>query len=326
MNHIHHSTIAIAPMMSYTDRHFRRLARLLSRHTLLYTEMITTAELLRGNSRRVLDYHPAEHPLALQLAGSNPRDLALCARLGEEAGYDEINLNVGCPSERVQRGHWGACLMKEPTVVAEAVMAMQEAVSLPVTVKTRVGVDDQDTYAHLQRLIDTLATAGCHIFILHARKAWLKGLNPKENRRTPPLQYDFVYRVKRDFPDLTIVLNGGISTSEEIRKHLMHVDGVMIGRQAYAQPAWIASFDREFYHHNEAVKMDVVLKQYVQYMEEALAQGARLPQLLRHLSGLFQGRPGARRWRRELQEVARQEPAEGLLFLQRPWDVDWLVP
>ena len=294
--------ISIAPMMSYSDPHFRMLARLLTRHTLLYTEMITTAELLHGKRSHLLHYNAQEHPLALQLGGSDPNELARCAKMGEDLGYDEVNLNVGCPSSRVQSAQWGACLMKQPETVAEGVAAMLQAVTLPVTVKTRIGVDHLDTYENLHHFVHTVASAGCHIFILHARKAWLQGLNPKKNRSIPPLRYETVYQLKRDFPELTIVINGGIKTIDEMKSHLTQVDGVMIGREAYSNPLLMASFDREFYQQEQAELSHpkMILQQYLPYVSAQLARGVKLRYMTRHLLGLFQGKPGAKRWRHYL--------------------------
>jgi len=296
--------ISIAPMMGYTDRHFRQLARLLSRHVLLYTEMVTTAQLLHGDVPRALRYHPEEHPLALQLGGSDPKALKHCARLGEDFGYDEINLNVGCPSDRVQLGAFGACLMKQPERVAEGIAAMQDAVDIPVTIKTRIGVDDLDAYEHLQHFVCETSRAGCQVFIIHARKAWLKGLSPKENREVPPLHYDVVYRLKQDFPDLEIIINGGVKTLSDIETHLAHVDGVMIGREACANPMLIAEFDRMIFPDSTSSSMDPeqLLADYLPYVTQQVASGEKLRHLMRHLSGLYRGKPGAKCWRRYLAE------------------------
>lgn len=291
-------------MMTYSDQHFRMLARLLTRHTLLYTEMITTSELLHGKCFHLLSYNREEHPLALQLGGSNPVDLALCARMGEDLGYDEINLNVGCPSNRVQSAQFGACLMKNPDLVAGCIAAMKNAVKILVTVKTRIGVDDLDSYENLYYFVAAIAEAGCDVFILHARKAWLKGLNPRKNRSVPPLQYEMVYRLKKDFPKLEIIINGGIKTIAEIKSHLNYVDGVMIGREAYANPLLMASFDREFYQQKNTVALHPkeILQQYLPYISGQLANGVKLRYLTRHLLNLFHGKPGARHWRRYLSE------------------------
>lgn len=299
--------ISIAPMMAYTDRHFRMLVRSLSRHTLLYTEMVTTGELLHGDAQGALRYHPEEHPLALQLGGSDPQDLQQCARMGEDFGYDEINLNVGCPSDRVQSGQFGACLMKQPELVAECVVAMMDVVDIPVTIKTRIGVDDLDSDENLAHFVRQTASAGCRVFIIHARKAWLKGLSPKENREVPPLCYDVVYRLKQDFPELAIVLNGGIKTVSDIKVHLDWVDGVMLGREAYANPMLMAEFDGMIFPNAEAdfsiVDPQRVLTHYLPYVAKQVACGEKPRHLIRHLNGLYRGKPGARRWRRHLNEV-----------------------
>ena len=234
-------------MMDWTDRHCRYFHRLLSRHTLLYTEMVTTGALLHGDVPRHLDFNEQEHPVALQLGGSEPEDLAACAKLAQQWGYDEVNLNCGCPSERVQRGAFGACLMAEPALVADGVKAMRDAVSIPVTVKHRIGIDKTESYDFVRDFIGSVAEAGCEVFIVHARNAWLKGLSPKENREVPPLRYEVVYRLKRDFPGLTIVLNGGVSSSDQVAAHLAHVDGVMLGREPYHQPWLMADWDERFF-------------------------------------------------------------------------------
>ena len=295
-------------MMDCTDRHYRMLMRQISRHVLLYTEMVTTGAIIHGDRERLLGYTPAEHPLALQIGGSDPKALAECAKMAQDLGYAEVNLNVGCPSDRVQSGHFGACLMKSPQLVADGVAAMQATVQIPVTVKTRIGVDDQDSYPELQFFIDQVAKAGCQSFILHARKAWLKGLSPRENREIPPLRYDVVYQLKRDFPSLEIIINGGIKTLDEMQKHLQHVDGVMIGREAYSNPYLFAAVDQLFYGATaEPLSGKMVIAKYLPYVAEQLAKGVPLRRLTRHLVGLFQGQPGARRWRRYLSENAGQQ-------------------
>ena len=297
--------ISIAPMMGYTDRHFRRLARLLSRHVLLYTEMVTTGQLMHGDVSRALRYNSEEHPVALQLGGSDPHALSHCARLGEDFGYDEINLNVGCPSDRVQSGQFGACLMKQPELVAECIDAMQHAVGIPVTIKMRIGVDDLDTDENLTDFVKQTAGAGCQVFIIHARKAWLKGLSPKENREVPPLRYDTVYRLKQNFPDLEIIINGGVKTRSDIEAHLLHVDGVMIGREACANPMLITEFDRVIVPDSDfpVVAPEQVLAHYLPYATKEVDCGEKLRHLMRHLSGLYHGKPGAKRWRRHIGEV-----------------------
>jgi len=300
--------ISIAPMMDCTDRHFRRLIRAITQKTYLYTEMITTGAVIYGDRERLLDFSHVEHPVALQLGGSDPKALAESSKIAKDWGYDEVNLNVGCPSDRVQSGKFGACLMKEPELVAECVAAMRAVVDIPITVKTRIGVDDQDAYALLCQFIGTVNTAGCETFILHARKAWLKGLSPKENRNVPPLHYDRVYQLKKDFPDLEIIINGGISALDETHAHLDHVDGVMLGREAYSNPYLLATIDRDFYESDSPIKSrhEVVLD-YLPYIIEQHVQGIPLRRLTRHLIGLFRGVPGAKVWRRYLSEKVGQE-------------------
>ena len=277
------------------------LHRCLTRHALLYTEMVTAEAVLHGDRARLLGYDASEHPVALQLGGSDPGKLAQASRIAADFGYDEINLNVGCPSDRVQSGRFGACLMREPVLVAECVAAMRAAVSIPVTVKCRIGVDDQDPEQSLRTLIDACALAGVDTFAVHARKAWLEGLSPKENRDVPPLDYELVYRVKRERPGLTIAINGGIETLEQAEVHLAHVDGVMLGRAAYHSPALLAQVDARFFG-GEAVDLDAAVQRYVDYVERALATGARLHHLVKPMLGLFNGRPGARLFRRHLSE------------------------
>lgn len=293
---------SVAPMLDWTDRHCRYFLRQMSTHALLYTEMVTTGAILQGRGD-YLAYHEAEHPLALQLGGSVPEELARCAVIAQNRGYDEINLNVGCPSDRVQNGRFGACLMAHPTLVAECVKAMQAEVKIPVTVKTRIGIDELDSYEFLRQFLDTVSAAGCDTFILHARKAWLSGLSPKENREIPPLDYERVYQVKRDYPHLTISINGGISTPEAITTHLEHVDGVMVGREAYQNPYMMASVDALVFAdpHPVPSRHDVV-RQMIPYIEQELAKGNHLSHITRHMLGLFQGLSGARRWRRYLSE------------------------
>lgn len=296
--------LSIAPMMAYTDRHYRVLMRLISRQALLYTEMVTTGFLIHGHHpKRALAYSPIEHPLALQLGGADPAQLAICARMAEDFQYDEVNLNVGCPSDRVNTGQFGACLMKKPELVAECVAAMCAAVKLPITIKTRIGVDHQDSYEQLQFFIRTVAAAGCKTFIIHARKAWLKGLSPRQNRSVPPLQYDLVYQLKRDFPHLELIINGGIKTITEVEHHLQQVDGVMIGREAYDNPFLLAEIDHQFFGSSIVNRSrEEVVNQYLPYILDQLAQGESFSRVSRHLMGLFQGQPGARQWRRMLSE------------------------
>lgn len=295
--------LSVAPMMEWTDRHDRYFLRLISRHTRLYTEMVTAMALLHGDAGRLLGFDAAEHPLALQLGGSDPLALARAARLGADAGYDEINLNVGCPSDRVQEGRFGACLMAEPALVADCVAAMRAAVPahVAVTVKHRLGIDDQDSYAFTHGFIDTVRQAGCTVFIVHARKAILAGLSPKENREIPPLVYDNVYRLKGDFPQLTIALNGGVKTLDESAAHLARVDGVMIGREAYHNPYVLAEADRRLFGDDHPVPSRAeVVECMVPYIERALADGHTLHSITRHMLGLYHGVPGARAFRRLL--------------------------
>jgi tRNA-dihydrouridine synthase A len=297
-------------MMDWTTRHCRYFMRLLSRHTRLYTEMITTGAILHGNTGRWLDYNPSEHPIALQIGGSDPRALARAARLAEQWGYDEINLNCGCPSERVRDGRFGACLMAEPELVADCLHAMREAVGVPVTVKTRLGIDDRDDYEFLARFVAKVRAAGCRALILHARKAWLSGLSPQENREIPPLVYERVYRTKRDFPDLEVVLNGGIRTLDQAARELGQVDGVMIGREACENPYLLAGIDvRLFGSTQPSPTRRAVVAAYRDYAYRELAAGTPLAPLVRHLLGLFHGEPGARRWRRTLSELAHRPGA-----------------
>ena len=302
--------LCVAPMMDWTNRHCRFFLRLISRHACLYTEMITTGAILHGDVERVLRFHPSEHPLALQLGGSDPRELAACARIAAQYGYDEINLNVGCPSDRVQTGRFGACLMAEPSLVRECVAAMREAASLPVTVKTRIGIDNQDSYGFLYAFIAGLAAAGCTAFIIHARKAWLQGLSPKKNREVPPLRYDVVYRLKRDFPHLEFIINGGISSLDQAQEHLQKVDGVMLGRAAYHNPYILADADRRLFGISGApVSRHVIIARLLPYIEDQLIDGTRLHHITRHILGLFQGVHGARAWRRHLSEHGCREGA-----------------
>ncbi|MBC7956832.1 MAG: tRNA dihydrouridine(20/20a) synthase DusA [Cytophagales bacterium] len=290
--------MSVAPMMDWTDRHCRYFHRLITRHTRLYTEMVTTGALLHGDVPRHLDFNAEEHPIALQLGGSEPGDLAACAKLAQQWGYDEINLNCGCPSERVQRGAFGACLMAEPQLVADGVKAMRDAVSLPVTVKHRIGIDHTESYAFVRDFVGTVADAGCEVFIVHARNAWLKGLSPKENREVPPLRYEMVHQLKRDFAGLTIVLNGGVTTNVQISEQLAHVDGVMLGREAYHNPLCMADWDERFFGAAPQLLDRAALEaQMVDYMERVAASGEPWSHVSRHMLGLRHGTPGARRWR-----------------------------
>jgi len=302
--------LAVAPMLDWTDRYCRYFLRQLSRHTLLYTEMITTGAILHGDRERFLKYDDTEHPVAIQLGGSEPEELAACAALAEKRGYDEVNLNVGCPSDRVQSGRFGACLMAEPQLVADCVKAMRDRVSIPVTVKHRIGIDDRDSYDELTHFIGTLADAGCGIFIIHARKAWLQGLSPKENREVPPLRYEVVYRIKADFPDLEIVINGGILDLQQTAKHLERVDGVMIGRAAYNDPWLLADADRLIFQRpNPLASRHQAIERMLPWIEDELALGTPLHRITRHMMGLFNSLPGARRWRRHLSEYAPRKGA-----------------
>ena len=290
-------------MMDWTDRHCRTFHRLLTKHTRLYTEMVTTGALLHGNQPRHLDFNNEEHPVALQLGGSEPADLAACAKLGALWGYDEINLNCGCPSERVQRGSFGACLMAEPKLVADCVKAMVDTVLIPVTVKHRIGIDKFETYDFVRDFVGTVAEAGCTVFIAHARNAILKGLSPKQNREVPPLKYEYVYQLKRDFPALTIVLNGGVHTTVEIQQHLAHVDGVMIGREAYQNPYWLATLDRDFFGGDgDIISRDSVEAKLAIYALEQSVHGVPRHSIMRHTLGLYRGLPGARAWRRSMSQ------------------------
>jgi tRNA-dihydrouridine synthase A len=298
----------IAPMMDWTDRHCRFLHRQLSARALLYTEMVTAEAVIRGDRARLLDFDRRELPVALQLGGSEPARLAQAARIGADFGYCEINLNVGCPSDRVQSGRFGACLMREPDLVADCMAAMRAAVSIPVTVKCRIGVDNQDPEESLRMMIARCAAAGVDTFAVHARKAWLEGLSPKENRDVPPLDYELVYRVKRENPGLTIIVNGGIASLDEAEAHLGHVDGVMLGRAAYQSPAILAQVDARFFG-GEQVAVETAVEAYVEYVETQLHRGVPLNAMTKHLLGLFNGQPGARAFRRHLSENATRKGA-----------------
>ena len=298
-------------MMDCTDRHFRRLVRQITRRTRLYTEMITAAAVKHGDRDRLLRFSPEEHPVALQLGGADPDDMALAAECGARAGYDEINMNVGCPSDRVQAGRFGACLMGEPATVAACVAAMRRASGLPVTVKSRIGIDDRDSFEDLRRFVGTVAEAGCEVFIVHARKAWLSGLSPKQNREIPPLRYAVVHRLKRDFPRLTVVINGGLSSLDAVMGELASVDGAMIGRAAYGDPYMLADADRRLFGDGEtAPSRHEIVRRLLPYVAAETADGTPLSAMARPLFGLFQGQPGAKAWRRRLTEGAAQ-PAAG---------------
>ena len=291
--------LCIAPMMDWTDRHCRFLHRLLTRRALVYTEMVTTGALLHGDVARHLQYGEEEHPVALQLGGSEPSDLAHCARLGQQWGYDEINLNCGCPSERVQRGAFGACLMAEPALVSDCVKAMVDVVGVPITVKHRIGIDKNENYSFVRDFVGQVSEAGCSVFIVHARNAWLKGLSPKENRDTPPLRYETVHALKQEFPHLTIVINGGLADSSALRQQLAHVDGAMLGRAAYHNPWWLSEWDAAFFGEQpSAVTREQVEESMVVYMERQTRFKAEgWYSIARHMLGLRHGLPGARRWR-----------------------------
>ena len=291
--------LCVAPMMTHTDRHFRYFLRLLSRNVMLYTEMIATGAIIHGKQYHRFEFSPQEHPLAIQLGGNDPAELTECSRIAEQTGYSEVNLNIGCPSDRVKNGNFGACLMAHPQLVADCVAAIASSVSIPVTVKTRTGIDNQDSYEHLHHFISTVAAGGCRTFILHARKAWLQGLS----REIPPLNYDMVYRIKQDFPDLEIIINGGIQSLEQANGHLQHIDGVMIGRAVCHNPYLLATADRIIFGNTAHLYTRTeILERFISYAEAQLSQGIYLHQMLRHLLGLFQGQPGARIWRRYLSE------------------------
>ncbi len=296
-------TYCIAPMLDCTDRHFRYFSRLISRHTVLYTEMITTGALIYGDRERFLAYNNIEHPVAVQLGGSDPEALSTCAKMIMDHGYDEVNLNVGCPSDRVQSGQFGACLMKTPDLVADCIAAMADVVDIPVTLKTRIGLDDNEDYEPLYNLISMVSEAGCNTVIIHARNAWLNGISPKQNREIPPLRYDVVYKLKKDFPHLEVVINGGLKSLEESQIVLDHVDGVMVGREAYSNPYSLALVDQVLYQDNHDIPTRLqILENYIPYIKRELEQGCPLKHITRHILGLFQGCPGARRWRRHISE------------------------
>jgi tRNA-dihydrouridine synthase A len=315
--------LSVAPMMDWTDRHCRVFHREITRHTWLYTEMVTTGALVHGDVPRHLDFSQQEHPIALQLGGSDPADLATSAKLGEQWGYDEINLNCGCPSERVQKGAFGACLMAEPQLVADCVKAMRDAVSVDVTVKHRIGIDQTESYDFVRDFVGTIAHAGCNTFIVHARNAILKGLSPKENREIPPLKPEYAYQLKRDFPHLEIIINGGIKTLEEIDQHLQHVDGVMLGREAYHNPYLMAPFDARYYGDNATPKTRAqVLEAMIPYIREQLARygndgaGLRLNSITRHMLGLMAGLPGARAFRQTLSDSKKLASGDPALLME----------
>jgi len=298
-------------MLDCTDRHERFLARLISRHAVLYTEMITTGAMIHGDRPKFLDFDESEHPVALQLGGSEVAAMTQCAELVQEWGYDEVNINVGCPSDRVQSGSFGACLMQTPELVAENVKAMMSAVDIPVTVKCRIGVDEQEPRESLWRLVDLCAEAGCETFLVHARKAWLKGLSPKQNRDVPPLDYPLVYELKRAFPELEIVINGGVTTIEQCQEHLKYVDGVMMGREAYSNPYIMASVDGLLYgDERKPLSRDEVLQAYTQYISDNIREGVRLNHMSKHVVGLYHGEPSSRLFRRHISQNAHLPGAD----------------
>lgn len=297
--------ISVAPMMDWTDRHFRYMMRLISPHARLYTEMVTTGALLHGDTERFLRFDESEHPIALQLGGSDPADLAKAAKMGAQAGYDEINLNCGCPSDRVQNGRFGACLMQEPDHVADCFTAMQDAVDIPVTIKSRIGIDDQDDFEFLHNFVSKIADKGCKTFIIHARKAWLSGLSPKENREIPPLMHERVEKIKALYPHLEIITNGGIKTLEEIKQHCTTLDGVMIGREAYQNPYMFTEIEAEIFGNCDTLPREEIALKMIPYAQDQYARfGTPIKSITRHMMGLFQHQKGARIWRRHLSENA----------------------
>ncbi len=309
--------VSIAPMMGWTDRHARYFLRLISKHTLLYTEMVNTGAMLHnkqkvGEQQRFLAFHADEHPLALQLGGSDPAALAQSALMAEDAGFDEVNLNVGCPSDRVKSGNFGACMMAQPELVADCVSAMMTKVSIPVTVKCRIGIDEMEAYQPLEHFINIVAGGGCDTFIVHARKAWLKGLSPKQNREIPPLKYDYVHRLKSEKPELTVVINGGIKSIDIVQQELTYVDGAMIGREAYYNPYILARVDRDIYHDANATPKhrEEIVEQMCDYIDVELSKGSKLHSMTRHILGLYQDCRGAKAWRRHLSEKAHDDDAD----------------
>ena len=306
----------VAPMLDWTDRHCRFFHRLISQHVLLYTEMVTTRALIHSDHHRFLQFNAAENPLAFQLGGSNPHDLAICARMVEDYGYKEVNLNVGCPSDRVQNGRFGACLMAEPELVAECVAAMSRTIAIPVTVKSRIGIDERDSYQELADFIAIIANAGCRTFIVHARKAWLSGLSPKQNREVPPLRYELVFQLKKDFPQLEIIVNGGITTLDQAEDMLKHIDGVMMGREAYHNPYILADVDKRFFGAvSDPLSRHAIVALLIPYIQEQLKTEARLNSVSRHILGLFHGEPGARGWRRYISENVSKSGADENVIL-----------
>ena len=295
------SAVSIAPMMDWTDRHCRYFYRLLSKNTQLYTEMITSKAILRGDKNRLLDFNASEHPLTLQLGGSDPKEMAECAQIAQKWGYDEVNINVGCPSDRVHSGSFGACLMKEPDLVAACVESMIEKCDIPVTVKSRIGIDDMESYVELSDFVSRINSKGCKHFIIHARKAWLQGLSPKENRTIPPLNYPWVYELKKDFPQIQITINGGITSCSEIKSHLYYVDGVMLGRAVYNNPFLLSEVDSDIFGKKKnPINREQVLKKYMVYMDKQLKIGVPIRSMTRHILGLYHGETNAKLFRRLL--------------------------
>lgn len=306
----HNRRLSVAPMMDWTDRHCRYFHRLLSPSALLYSEMVTSAAILHGDRDHLLAFNREEHPLALQVGGSDPEELARCTRIAQERGYDEVNFNVGCPSDRVQKGRFGACLMLEPLLVRDCIAAMRDVAQVPVTVKCRLGVDEHESYEYFSDFLHTVAESGCHIFAVHARKAWLSGMSPKENRELPELRYDWVYRIKQQQPDWTILLNGGVSSAAEVRKHLQFVDGVMLGRAAYHNPWILVECQQVLDEKKELPDRADIVRRMQRYCREQTAQGVPVKHISRHMLGLFQGLPGARRWRRWISENAHIDDSD----------------
>jgi tRNA-dihydrouridine synthase A len=308
--------VSVAPMMDWTDRHCRYFMRLLSPNVGLYTEMITAAAIHHGDTDSLLRFDASEHPIAIQLGGSDPELMANASRDAAAAGYDGININVGCPSDRVQSGQFGACLMENPALVADCYRAMSAAVDVPITIKTRIGIDDKDSDDYLRRFVDTLVEAGCHTFVVHARIAILEGLSPKQNRTVPPLNYERVYRLKQELPELDIVLNGGLTSADRVAEVLEHVDGVMIGRQAYHDPFFLAELEQRFLGQSPLPDRHEIVERMLSYIESELAAGERLNRITRHMLGLFAGQPGARAWRRSISENAHKPGAGPEVLLQ----------
>ncbi len=309
--------ISVAPMMGWTDRHDRYFLRLISPNVLLYTVMITTGALIHGDIKFHMEYSPEENPLALQLGGSDPKDLAKSAKIAENYGYDEVNINCGCPSDRVKKGSFGACLMKSPEIVADCVDAMMQEVDIPITVKNRIGVDEQESYQELVDFTGVIADKGCDTFIVHARKAWLNGLSPKENRTIPPLKWDWVIRLKKDFPDLNISLNGGITNMDHITENLGHVDGIMIGREAYQNPYFLAEIEKQVFNNAKIRTRHEVIQDLIPYIDRELKSGeVKLKDITRHILGLFQGQKGTKKFKRILSEEAYKPDANSSLILK----------